>query len=463
MTERHSDGPEVLYVSNLPEVAIDRSDKHGPIVWSSRELDDFPEVSPFHRPAPVDYGPDEKHTNVGVRNTPWYRRSCSIPRRTLIILGVLLIISLGIGLGLGLTLPERNATAAGQSGNPGAAVDTNANSAKSVRVYPTPVLLRTGLASVVRGDGAGVLVYYQAANGSLIEDFYANERVSLAGLSRGSLGNTTRIVVDAPDIRNESPLGAVSYSQGEKTWRHLFYIDTRGFVRGMNSSTLGSAWSTTSIISSEVVLADLPSLSTCHSPLSSIGLRLFYTAANDSIIELYKSPSSSAQWSSQRPVLNAASSPMACTAGNTNSSSAVLNVFARNSTGTNPLHLTQTLPSLSNWTVVTDEPLPASQIMALDNASSIAAATNANSSTSYVFYRGADGNLKRLKTSPTLAEHVKEFRSGEVALLPGSRIAAAWPSSMEDGPVVFYQTRAGELRVSVFGDEGAVLGNVTVV
>lgn len=101
--------------------------------------------------------------------------------------------------------------------------------------------------------------------------------------------------------------------------------------------------------------------------------------------------------------------------------------------------------------------------MNIADNSSLTLATNSNATTSYVFYHGGDGSLKRLSSPPTGAAQLTEFRSGSVQLVENSKMAAAWPDVNAEGPLVFYQTNANEIRVTIFGADGSIMSNSTIV
>ncbi|KAF2225422.1 hypothetical protein BDZ85DRAFT_279112 [Elsinoe ampelina] len=465
MTQRDSRLPEAYYLpSDLPELNVDRKDLHGKIAFFTDERESsHPEVVPFFH----FLNPDEKHTHGNYRKGSMLDRIRKVSRRRLVVIGVLLLaICVGLGVGLGLKLRSASPGSEQESSGPkNGGVDPDFNSDNSGKVSPVRVLTSTGLASTVRGDGAGVLLYYQAANGTLIEDFYQTSSVSLNSLKGGPLGNTTRKVVDVPSIADESPLAAISYTLSNTIWRHLFYVDSQGRVCGMNSSSADSTWSSSSILYDVVARAGSSSLSACYSSDNNVGLRLYYGIANNTVLELQNTLSASSSWLSLGSVPNASSAAgiVCSTSHNTTSDHTYLNLFARDASSKAILHISQTLPSSPTWTTINEQSLVQSASMNLGDNSTLALATNANASTSYIFYQGADGDLKRLSSAPMENRNVTEFRSGDVKLVPNSKIAAAWSEANEEGPVVFYQTLQNELRLTVFGREGDILVNGTIV
>ncbi|KAG8632015.1 hypothetical protein KVT40_001155 [Elsinoe batatas] len=445
MTQRDSRLPEAYYLpSDLPELNVDRKDLHGKIAFFTDEREgSHPEVVPFFH----FLNPDEKHTHGNYRKGSMLDRMRKVSWRKLILIGVLLLatcVGLGVGLGLGL----RSASASGEqesSGPKNGGVDPDFNSDNSGKVSSLRVMTITGLASTVRGDSAGVLLYYQAENGTLIEDFYQTSSISLNSLKGGPLGNTTRKVVGVPSIADQSPLAAISYSLSNTIWRHLFYLDDQGRVCGINSSSADSAWSSSSVLYHSATRAGSSSLSACYNSNIDVGLRLYYGIANNTVLELQNTLSATSSWVSLGPVPNVSSiAGIVCsTSHNATSDQTYLNLFARDASS--------------------EQSLVQSASMNLGDNSSLALATNANSSTSYIFYQGADGYLKRLSSAPMENRNVTEFRSGDVKLVPNSKIAAAWSDANDEGPVVFYQTLQSELRLTVFGREGDILVNGTIV
>ncbi|TKX22317.1 hypothetical protein C1H76_5425 [Elsinoe australis] len=202
---------------------------------------------------------------------PTKKRTCGMPYKVVVIGGILvglLVLACALGAGLGLGLKSRKETE-GTGTQPS---------------YPRPsaaaprVADNTSIAAIIRGDGAGMLLYYQLANGSIVEDFYTNDTFALDVLRQNSpVKATERRMVPSQSISLGSPLSAASFLRDGEVWRSLFYIDNTTSVRTTNSSGLSQDWTNGEVIYTRDILPNSPSFTACS--FEKVGLRLYVSLA----------------------------------------------------------------------------------------------------------------------------------------------------------------------------------------
>lgn len=134
---------------------------------------------------------------------------------------VILAVGLGAGLGIGLQRPSTPAAAADAGpggGGGGAAVMHGGNGSAA----PIEVTRGTGLATVVRADGEGMLLYYQNAAGEVVEEFWTNSSLAEDLLSVSDANKAPvargRSVVQTPEVVQGSVLAAVSFMLNGNVW-----------------------------------------------------------------------------------------------------------------------------------------------------------------------------------------------------------------------------------------------------
>lgn len=126
----------------------------------------------------------------------------------------------------------------------------------------------TGLATVSSGDI--MYQYFQAPNGSILENSYSNGQWSLQGTTGTNALVTTR-------AGPASPLAAILYPFAGQTYRQVFYLNDVGQVATTNRTQDGR-WSTSTTITSEVVTPNSIALAACWNDNDLYGFRVYYAS-----------------------------------------------------------------------------------------------------------------------------------------------------------------------------------------
>ena len=100
----------------------------------------------------------------------------------------------------------------------------------------------TGLATTLSADGAGrLLTYFQDPAGRIVENSYLDGTWSLE--DRNNINNS----IVTTQATAGSPLAAISYKHGGKTYRQVFFITPTGGIMTTNSSEtsdgIATSWS----------------------------------------------------------------------------------------------------------------------------------------------------------------------------------------------------------------------------
>ncbi|KAF4554335.1 Hypothetical protein D9617_4g000880 [Elsinoe fawcettii] len=497
---RDHDAPQVVDHASAPQLAYDR-DHFSPKVALDREYHDagYPEVVHAHYasgPAGYGYG-HNGHGELPAQDTQ--PQKSGLRRRTwwmIIALALIVILSAGLGAGLGIGLRNRNSQsnttstgADGANGNNSSSTTSGGSRASNA----SSVLERTGIAMTNRGDGAGFLAYYQAPNGSLIEDFFSNP--SLADITSSSFryNPTERTIIPAPGIVNQTPIAATSYNLSGTTYRHVFYTNSQGQILETNSTSTSPQWSTPYVILDSTyfgptrISANSPGLAACTGP-SIPTLFLIYAntqgfhdllARNLTAPSTPTTPSPQPWRSDQIFILIDKLGGVTCSVQPQSATSpsslfpdspldgGFVDIWAGNFTGDTLAHWTMDWSpqgyrrNFSDWQENIINRNPAS---GMASYGAMAYAYPQGGGDGYLFYQGTDDGMAQVvqplePLGP--GSGVAKWEGG--GMMRGTKIAAGWVGQGDGELVVLFQSNSSEIRAVRPNRNGAVLGNGTFI
>lgn len=199
---------------SAPTLAIEDRDPNGKILY--HDPNSAPEAVVYHpyrtssqlasNPGDNDGSIDENEKGIVGSPQPTEVYICGIKRKKFIIIAcVFSIVVIGAVIG-GVVSRGANHT------------KTTNDGASSGKSMPLQVLQNTGLASTPQADGAGMLVYLQATNGSLLEEYYAGDTITVDRVKKAGLAYTQQAIINAPNMAPETPLAAVTYNLNGSNW-----------------------------------------------------------------------------------------------------------------------------------------------------------------------------------------------------------------------------------------------------
>ncbi|KAF4549414.1 Hypothetical protein D9617_21g096350 [Elsinoe fawcettii] len=452
---------------SAPMLALEERDQDGKIFYQD----------PSHAPERVIYQPypggnaqaaaasptaDESAAEKGTfadSPRPEERYICGIQRTKFIIIACIfaaVVIGLAVGIGVSQGTKKSNTDTSTVDIHNG---DNSANTNKA----PLAVLSNTGIASTPRADGAGMLLYYQAPNGSVIEEYYVGNTLTANSVKKAGPAATQRNVVVTPNIAPEAPLAAVAYQLNGSDWRHIFYVTNGGIVMEMKSSD--TTWTTPQRVFVNGIAPGGKCLAACFGPVEKgIGLRLIagLAAGNVLMSTHFLNQTGINGW--KRGLEFGKSTLTAGCACNVDSrgDNPRLHIYTRNDTDAgNVLHNARTFPN-GNWTQINENAILDAPDMAMDKASSMTVTNSANGTTNWVFYQGTDGRMKQFLVNSQTNTASNAFNSWDTSILSGSKMAATWLNTSAEGPMVLYQTNSEQIRTSVVNWNAVALANDTL-
>ncbi|TKX20967.1 hypothetical protein C1H76_6818 [Elsinoe australis] len=406
--------------------------------------------------------PNEKQVS-GVDHA--LRRTCGLQRKWLVaLIGLAIIIVLGVGLGLGLGLGMKNGSSSENPSTPTPSSSSPTSSARpSADVRPVVVLPNTAMTATLRGDGAGMLLYYQQPDGRVMENFFPNSTLTAAHLNSSSLVPTESNIINTTDIASVSTLTAMSYMKGADVWRTLFYIDTNGTVRVTNSTGLNRLWGTTDTLYSGRFQANSSAMTACY--LDPSGPSLFYGEGGryDWYVNALDKYIGTGQYEYGASIFNVTSSAgFACSAPASKSGLIRQELFMRNDSTSSLEHWWNTA---DDWESVKEPNALNSAFLEMDADSPIAAATSPDLKSTFVFYHGqTDGGVRQavLQQNTGSMETPMTFTSWDTDVEPRSRIAAVWLDNGNEGPVVLMEASPGRIGAAVVNARAEVMAMATL-
>lgn len=371
------------------------------------------------------------------------------------------MLAVGLGVGLGV----KSHTKSKSTPTTGGTVSSSSNSTSSSNATALlEVSQGTGLASTTRADGAGMLLYYQLPNGSVVEEFYPNSTVTEASMAQSHLVPESRGIISTPGIVQGSDLTALSFMRNGAVWRSLFYVDTGNHVHTTNSSSLGSSWGPADLIDDRTLGSGSPALLACYFPGAGIRLYLGNSDGTGYITKIengFETAGGSDEWHEDLTFLQmSASGGCACTDTFVRNDEIVQDVYFRdNGTDANVVHWQENGTSTNQI----QEPLLDAPQWLMASSTGMAVAVDGNRTTSFLFYKGVQGHVHQVITLLT------DNPSG-TASTPNTwqttmsqiNIAAVWVENGNQGPLVIYEDPPGNLRVVVVTFNTRIVANASV-
>ncbi|KAF4549417.1 Hypothetical protein D9617_21g096380 [Elsinoe fawcettii] len=396
-------------------------------------------------------------------------------RKIIIACIVVLLIVVGGVLGgvLGTQLAKNNDDS-NSNGNTDTDNQSNGSTPPSDPAPSAAAALRgidkTGIATTLRGDKSGMLLYYQMSNGSIVETFYPNSNLSVTNAPTIRL--STQSLVPIRDISPSSPLAAVSFTANSTLQHLLFYTNSDlrlMLIRWLNTTT--TTWTDPTMISPPAentrLFAGSPGLCAVSSTIGGFqGARVYYSQRDGYVEELwwnFFNKDVSLPWNRGQTFPRAdAPSGTACSAIQ-NGNDTYTNVYMRNLTTGGLAHWY--LKSYGTgrrdaWTSVEESNVQSQEAFLPRNQSSMAAVVSGDMATQYVFFEGADGGMKMVSAeagTPPARAAGRFFAFGPVE---SNRLAAYF---VDGAPLVVNQFNRSQLVALRVGRQGSVLGNSTLV
>ncbi|KAF4553873.1 Hypothetical protein D9617_6g096060 [Elsinoe fawcettii] len=392
------------------------------------------------------------------------REYCGMRRAYFIalIVVVCIIIAAGLRAGLGVGLSKRQSPGNSPSGS----LPTTTNTvAAGPTIMPVSVMRDTNMASVVRGDGNGVLLYYRAGNSSVIESYIPLRSLTIESLQASPLVASERRTLDLPDLTGSSDLSAVSFMLNGTIWRSLFYTDRSGYVKTINATgPLSSPWNQPIRIFPDPI-PSTSSLTACH--FDNVGLRVYfgnngkdYWATRTNFIS---SPGNNT-WSGGLHVegFDAASSAV-CMAVAPDGAYPAQELYGKTGIGELVAHSHELANERLGWGSLHP---PLSSSIELASPTVFAGATDPQTKLrSLGYYRGQDGGIKQFRVQHGSADALSYTTFADTGLvLAGqeAKMAAVWVDNGNDAPLLFYEGREGEVHWAIVGWDARVVVNGTL-
>ncbi|PSK37396.1 hypothetical protein B9Z65_2138 [Elsinoe australis] len=444
---------------SAPILAIEGGDQNGKILY--HDPNSAPEAVVYHpyrtssqhasNPGDNDGSIDENEKGIIGSPQPTEVYICGIKRRKFIIIAcVFSIVVIGAVIG---GVVSRGASH----------TKTTNDGASSGKSMPLQVLQNTGLASTPQADGAGMLVYLQGTNGSLLEEYYAGDTITVDSVKKAGLPYTQQAIINAPNMAPETPLAAVTYNLNGSNWKHLFYVSNSGKV--METKSSGTNWTSPEQISTTGVAPGGRCLAACYGKVEDgIGIRVIAGWAAGAVQETHNFLNVTGMdgWKRGFSFKNAtASTGCACTV-NEEGVNAQMNVYTRNKDDQGSINHHLKSFASQRWTQVNESAVSEASDMAIDPASGMTVTRSTNGTSDWIFYQGKDGHVKQFIANSRTPTGSKVFSSWDAEVIRGSSIAATWMDASSEGPMVLYQTIATEVQASVINWNAAALANNTL-
>ncbi|KAG8625770.1 hypothetical protein KVT40_006171 [Elsinoe batatas] len=343
-----------------------------------------------------------------------------------------------------------------------ASSSSTADNAKNTNKSLLQVLPNTGIASTPNVGGAGMLFYYQAPNGSVIEDYYAGNALTAESIKASGPAAAQRSIVNTPNIAPKAPLAAVSYQLNGSDWRHLFYVNNGGTI--METKTTDDNWTQPERVFVNGIAPGGQCLAACFGPVDQgIGLRVI-AGLSDRVMGTtsFLNQTGINGWIRGLVYSNSTNTAgCACTVDDKGKAPR-LHVYTRNDTNAgNQLHHMKQFP-VGDWIQINEAAIREAPNMAMDKQSSLAVTSSGNGTTNWVFYQGTDGRMKQFITNSQSMAGSSAFSSWDTKLVSGSKLGATWLDSSPEGPTVLYQTDTAQVRTSVVNWNAVALANDTL-
>ncbi|KAI9876342.1 MAG: hypothetical protein M1830_006739 [Pleopsidium flavum] len=436
-------------------------------------------VAPGLEPTPAElysrtYGPqvvlgeEEKETLAHRDDGPsrTHQPICGMPRKRFWTFLVAIIVLIAIAVALAVAIP---ATRARKSASRATAATPNVTDATPNSTISKPI---SNLSTSGAFNGTGMALLDLGVDRAVdafvwFQDYKGQIRSSeLKGLAWRQ-GQSSDIVV-ASNVKNCTPLTAVSYTKDTALTVHLFYIDSSNVIQEMIHSNTSNRWIKGSLGSFNFKVSESASvdLAACYNDQwygsaagSSGGIRLFYGASNTTVQELSWAVGSTA-WTSDFlfPRVNGKGGLSCAGAGS----------------GTSYLYLLDSHNQLELWwkdfntaaVNSTNHPLGV-----WTQGPTAATSVRTNSPLSYdnfVYFQDPSNNIIGIQPDPSAesSSFKASFQVGGGATgVPNTRIASTTFYPTADTPSelhVFFQTNGSDITEYLRGQNGGQWSSNTV-
>ncbi|TKA75692.1 hypothetical protein B0A55_03181 [Friedmanniomyces simplex] len=438
VVERRSslNSPEIVH----PEQYQTNKQEHGNYFGGNDEAA-APEYGDEARPAYISN--DAKEPGVGTHETGSPRKSrryCGMSRAVFIaVIVVAAVVVLGAVLGgvLG-TLLTRRSVKSSDSSLPQPYSFNGTSNTTSKSNGPLEAMAGTGFATAVSADGSGrLLMYYQDANGRIIENSYLNESWTLED---SSLIDQSMVTNDAT---RGSPLAAVSYTLNGLQYRQVFYIDGTGLVKTTNSTTvndtnaIATSWTTPYAITNDPAsTSGTAGLAACSDHVGMNGIRVYYGSGSGYVQEVaYQFNNTAYGWNGMNSFASSdPNSGVACVVfDNTVQEDQYVNVYMRNTSGIVVQNYFDFLGT-AGWNIGPET----SMNLTIASGSAIAAC-NDDSQSEYVHFQLTNGTIVRALVDPSgsMFEQYNNLQSAT----SNSKMAAAY---VDGGALLMFQNDSSD-------------------
>ncbi|KAF2222874.1 hypothetical protein BDZ85DRAFT_262597 [Elsinoe ampelina] len=446
-----------------PMLAIDNRDQSGKIFYDSSDGPEpvvykaYPGSTPQAQSVP-DTDELEKGSYTA-EPKPEGKYICGIQKtKFIVIICVFAAVVIGLAVGIGVSQGTKKSSTDTNTASSSSTTDN----AKTTNNSPLQVLPNTGIASTPKAGGEGMLFYYQAPNGSVIEDFYAGNALTAQSVKASGPAAAQRSIVTTPNIAPKAPLAAVSYQLNGSDWRHLFYVNNGGTI--METKTSDDNWTQPERVFVNGIAPGGQCLAACFGPVEQgIGLRVI-AGLSDRVMGTtsFLNQTGINGWIRGLVYSNSTNTAgCACTVDDKGKAPR-LHVYTRNDTNAgNILHHMKQFP-VGDWIQINEAAIRQAPNMAMDKQSSMAVTSSGNGTTNWVFYQGTDGRMKQFITNSQSTAGSSAFSSWDTRLVSGSKLGATWLDSSPEGPMVLYQTDAAQVRTSVVNWNAVALANDTL-
>lgn len=447
-------------------VPVDRSDAYPQVVRNDHDLPEAVSYAPYYSPESVhEYQQEPKpyqepgYSGVGANNAGQTRQR---GRRKWLILGaiILLLVILAAVLGgvLGTQLHKNSKNSSSPTGN-----STNISTAA------LHGLNGSGIAAAASPDGLGMLMYFQAPNNSIVETFIPNDSLT----SNSSSGDPIRseTIVPITDIISGSPLAVITYTTNNTQYKQLFYANSKAHIMQINAPGMQSSWGNPTQISngvsSQILRSGSPGLAACVSTTGGLqAVRVYFAADAGFIQELrwdFGVFDVTNFWILQ--YLFAGSDPsagVACNMIQNGDGTTTANVHLRNATTNSLSHWYYIFTGHNtggNWQYVPETTIDNADHYHFPPGAPMTSITDPSGSNEYVFYGGADGNVKMVKSESGPPPTANQGVSIDVGPMEGQALASYF---INGSPLILRQCSGSDFVATVTGTTGVVTTNNTI-
>ncbi|PSK37398.1 hypothetical protein B9Z65_2140 [Elsinoe australis] len=388
-------------------------------------------------------------------------------KKRLVISGIfVLVVVLGAVLGgvLGTQLNKNN-----DNDSNNASANSGSDNSTSIPAKALRAIDKTGIATSLSAGGDGMLLYYQAPNGSVLETFYPNS--VLRTTNSPEFAYATQSIVPIRDISPSSPLAAVSFVANSTLQNLLFYTKNELRIMLIRYLNTTNTWSDPTQVSpvadNERLYSGSPGLCAVASTVGGFqGARVYISQRDNYAVEYwwnFLNKDVTLPWNRGQGFPRAdTTSGTACSAIQ-NGNDTYTNVYMRNLTTGDLSHWY--LKSYGTgrrdaWTMVEEANVQRQEPFLPKNQTSMAAVVDSDQAVQYVFYEGSDGSLKMVSAeagTPPARAAGSFFTFGPVQ---SNRIGAYY---VDGAPLVVNQFNSSTLMALRVARQGSVLGNNTLV